>query len=291
MTGSRSGEFLYRVPGRPSSLRPGAHPSRLDGGSGVFLGLQPLLSRPNPRRIDLRRSLTDPFGQWLVRNMSERVSVPVYVVADLSASMGPADKRDAIVCLVESAGSSAWRTGDPFGFVGADRTVRDEWFRPATHARGAGSRSAELLRAASFDGENAAGLLDTARHLGKRRALVLLASDFHFDLAIVRRLLASLTGHFVVPVVVWGTAESTTRIPDRGLVDLADSEDSAHHRFLWLRPRLAERIRNSLRQRRADLRATFARFGSRATFVDAGFDPDDLTHHFLGGTDHAAAVA
>lgn len=290
MTASRSGEYLYRIPGRPASLRPGAHPSRLDGGSGVFLGLQSLLSRPNPRRIDLRRSLTDPFGQWLVRNMSERVSVPVQVVADLSASMETADKREAVACLVESTGLSAWRSGDPFGFIGADRIVRDEWFRPATHARGAGSRLAELLRAVPFDGENAAGLLDAARYLGKRRALVLLASDFHFDLADVQRLLASLSGHFVVPVVVWGAAESTTRIPDRGLVDLADSENAAH-RFLWLRPRLAERIRGALLQRRRDLSSTFARFGSRAIFVDDGFNPDDLTHHFLGGTDHAAAVA
>lgn len=290
MTTSRSGEFLYRVPGRPASLRPGAHSSRLDGGSGVFLGLQPLLSRPNPRRIDLRRSLTDPFGQWLVRNMSERVSVPLYVVADLSASMATDDKREAIACLVESTGSSAWRTGDPFGFVGADRTVRAEWFRPATHARGAGSRLAELLRAAPYNGDNAAGLLDAMRHLGKRRSLVLLASDFHFDIGTLRALLASLTGHFVVPVVIWGAAESAAHVPDRGLVDLADSENAAR-RFLWLRPRLAERIRSALRQRRTDLIATFAQFGLRAVFIDDGFDPDHLTHHFLGGTDDAAAVA
>lgn len=290
MTATRSGEFLYRIPGRPASLRPGAHPSRLDGGSGVFLGLQSLLSRPNPRRIDLRRSLTDPSGQWLVRNMSERVSVPVQVVADLSASMGTPDKHEAVACLVESTGLSAWRTGDPFGFIGADRTVRDEWFRPAAHNRGAGSRMAELLRSTPFDGANAIGLLDAARYLGKRRALVLLASDFHFDLAVVQGLLASLAGHFVVPIVVWGAAESTSRIPDRGLVDLADSENAAH-RFLWLRPKLAARIRGALQQRRADLRATFARFGLRAIFVDGGFDPDDLTHHFLGSTDHAAAVA
>ncbi|MEO8038085.1 MAG: MxaS protein, partial [Betaproteobacteria bacterium] len=157
-----AGEFLYRIPGRPAGTRPGAHPSRMDGGAGAFLGLQPLLTRPNPRRLDLRRSLTDPFGQWLVRNMSERVSIPLFVVADVSASMlagAAGDKRDALADLVASAGLSAWRAGDPFGFVAADGTVREELFRPAAHTRGIGSLLAERVRACAFDGAGAGGLL------------------------------------------------------------------------------------------------------------------------------------
>lgn len=287
---SRSGEFLYRVPGRPGGIRPGAHPSRMDGGTGAFLGLQSLLSRPNPRRLDLRRSLTDPFGQWLVRNMSERISIPLYVIADVSASMAAMDKREAVAGLVESAGVSAWRAGDPFGFIAADQRVRDALFRPATHSRGAGSRLVELLRQLPYDGDGAQGLLDAFHLLGRRRALVLLASDFHFELDAVHKLLDSLAGHFVVPLVVWGKGESTASIPERGLIDVGDSE-SAARRFFWLRPRVVERIRTALRERRTELRAAFGQHGLEPVFIDGTFDPDRLTRHFLGGTEDANRAA
>ena len=70
------------------------------------------------------------------------------------------------------------------------------------------TRIAAALRTAALEGRNADGLLDAARYLGRRRALVLLASDFHFELAFTRRLLAALAAHFVVPVVVWDAAET-----------------------------------------------------------------------------------
>jgi len=265
----------------------------MDRGAGAFLGLQPLLAHPNPRRLDLRRSLTDPFGQWLVRNMSERVSVPLFVVADVSASMAAGDfsgKRGAVADLVESTGLSAWRAGDPFGFVAADRAVREDLFRPAAHARGIGSLLAQSLRELPFDGSGAAGLRDAYRQLGRRRALVLLASDFHFELDLARQILASLAGHFVVPIVVWGEAESAARVPERGFIEIGDSETAAR-RFLWLRPRVVERIRGALAARRAALRTLFVAHGLQAVFIDGAFDPDRLTHHFLGGSDHAAGVA
>jgi uncharacterized protein (DUF58 family) len=287
---SSKGEFLYRIPGRPGGIRPGAHPSRMDGGAGAFLGLQPLLVRPNPRRLDLRRSLTDPFGQWLVRNMSERVSVPLYVIADVSASMATDDKREAVTYLVESAALSAWRAGDPFGFIAADQRVRDELFHATMHSRGMGARVSERLGAFPYEGSGADGLLDAFQRLGRRRALVLIASDFHFDLGLARQLLRSLAGHYVVPLVVWGEAESSANVPDRGFIDVGDSE-SAAHRFLWLRPRVVERIRVALRNRRAALRELFAQHGMQPVFIDGGFDPDRLTRHFLGGGEDANRAA
>lgn len=262
----------------------------MDGGTGAFLGLQSLLTRPNPRRLDLRRSLTDPFGQWLVRNMSERISIPLYVVADVSASMAATDKREALADLVESAGLSAWRAGDPFGCVAADQRVRDALFRPATHSRGAGTRLGEQLRQFPFDGRSAAGLLEAFQLLGRRRALVLLASDFHFGLDMVVELLGSLAGHFVVPIVVWGQGESAASVPRRGFIEVGDSE-SAARRFLWLRPRVVERIRTALAHRRTELRAAFGRHGLEPIFIDGTFDPDRLTRHFLGGTGDANRAA
>ncbi len=276
------GEFHYRIPGRPAGTRPGAHTSRAEGVSGLYRGLRPLLAHADPRRIDLRRSATDPLGQWLARTMTERVAVPLYVVADLSASMAfgaGGGKRETVAELAESAAQSAWRVGDPFGFVGADARVRESLTSPPMHSRAQGARIAALLRATALEGRNADGLLDAARHLGRRRALVLLVSDFHFELPFTRRVLATLTGHFVVPVVVWDAAE--TAGASRGWIEVADSE-SAETRFLWLRPKLADRIREAAAARRDSLAALFRSLGLRPLYLEAGFSAERVTRYFFG---------
>jgi hypothetical protein len=247
------------------------------------LGLRPLLALADPRRIDLRRSATDPFGQWLVRSVTERVSVPVYVVADLSASMAfgsPGGKQQSVADLVESAARSAWRVGDPFGFVAADVRVRDALVWPATVSRLQGTRIAAEVRGAVLSGRSAAGLLEAAHYLGRRRALVLLVSDFHFELASVRSLLSSLAGHFIVPVVIWDAAERAAPAAD-GWIEVADSEAFAQ-RFLWLRAELAERIDAAMAARRTALTALFRSFGLRPLYLDRGFDPERVTRYFFG---------
>ena len=282
-------EFHYRIPGRPAGLRPGAHPGRSEGVFGSYIGLRPLLSRPDPRRIDLRRSATNPMEQWLVRVTSERVSVPVYVIADVSASMGYdgfEGKRRTVCDLLESAAWSAWRTGDPFGFVAADERVREELAWPATFARGTGPRLAASLSALPYAGVNARGLLETARYLRGRRALIFLASDFHFDLDFARQVFASLAGHLVVPVVIWGSAETAAPVGS-GWIDIADSETRAR-RYLWLRPSFSDRLEAALRNRRQELTAFFRGRGMRPLFLDNGFRADRLTDYFLG---HASDVA
>jgi hypothetical protein len=280
------GEFHYRVPGRPVGTRPGAHASRSEGAAGVYLGLRPLLARADPRRIDLRRSATDPFGQWLVRTMSERVAVPVYVIADVSASMAfgaRGGKQRSVADLVESTAQSAWHVGDPFGFVAADTRVRESLIWPAMVSRAQGMRIAAALRSLPLQGRNAAGLLEAVRYLGRRRGLVLLASDFHFDLAFASSVLASLSGHFVVPVVVWDPAEGAGAADD-GWIEVADSE-SAARRFLWLRPELAARIQAAVAARRAALTKLFRSLGLRPLYLDAGFDPERVTRYFFGEDD------
>jgi uncharacterized protein (DUF58 family) len=278
------GEFHYRVPGRPAGTRPGAHPSRAEGAGGVYRGLRPLLAHADPRRIDLRRSAIDPLGQWLARTMTERVAVPLYVVADLSASMAfGAGKRRTVAELVESAAQSAWRTGDPFGVVAADARVRESLTAPAMRSRAQGARLAAALRTAVLDGRNADGLAAAARHLGRRRALVLLASDFHFDLGFARRVLGTLAGHFVVPVVVWDAAESAGTMR-AGWIEITDSE-SASTRFLWLRPKLAERLQTAIAARREALTTLFRSLGLRPLFLDAGFSAERMTRYFSGGDD------
>ena len=134
-------EFHYRV-GRPVTGHfPGHHRSRR-GDSGLeFRGHASLLDAPDARRLDLHASLRDPFGNWLVRVHSQRKAIPVTLVADLSASMGFEGARrrlDVVADFVESLAQSAWRTGDSFGFLGCDETVREDLQLAQTRAGGAG---------------------------------------------------------------------------------------------------------------------------------------------------------
>jgi hypothetical protein len=158
--------------------------------------------------------------------------------------------------------------------------VREPLTSPPLHSRGHGARIAAALRAATLAGRSAAGLLDAARYLGRRAALVLLVSDFHFELAFTRRVLATLAGHFVVPVVVWDAAEAARTLP-RGWIEVADSE-SAETRFLWLRPQLAERIRAAAAARRDSLAQLFRALGLRPLYLAAGFSPERATRYFFG---------
>ena len=117
-------EFYYRVRragARPLSGQP-PQPARRAAASNIR-GHAPLLAAPDARRIDLHASLRDPLGEWFVRVFSERKAVPVYVVADLSASMGyrgAAPQARRAGRLHASLAWSACRNGDAFGFIGCD---------------------------------------------------------------------------------------------------------------------------------------------------------------------------
>ncbi|CAD5372135.1 conserved hypothetical protein [Rubrivivax sp. A210] len=279
-------EAWYRVGGPVLGQTPGRHRSRR-GDSGLeFRGHASLLDAPDPRRLDLHASLRDPFGDWRVRLNSQRRAVPVWVMADLSASMVYAGRRrkpEVLADLVDSLALSAWRSGDSFGFIGCDARVRPDWLQLPTRARGAGHGIARALRdwqGADADAGSAQGLLQAWRWLGHRRGLVFLVSDFHLPLEMVRDVLASLSAHEVVPVVLWDAQEFELG-PPRGLARVFDPE-SGRRRLVWWRPALRERWRQALLERREALLQLFAARRLSPLFIEEGYDADALTRHFLG---------
>jgi uncharacterized protein (DUF58 family) len=274
-------ELHYRLAGAARGQAPGHHRSRSGGNGFEFRGHANLLDAPDARRIDVHASLRDPFGRWIVRLQRQRLSIPVAVVADLSASMGVAGaqhKQGVLADLVESLAWSAWRTGDSFGFVGCDETVRRELLLPQTRARGAGTVLAASLRALQLGGRSARGLLQAQAHLPQRRALVFLVSDFHLPLASVAAVLARLAHHDVLPVVLWPQAEFDLGAR-RGFADLADPE-SGWRQWLWWRPALRQRWQAAAQQRRADLVKLFRAQRLSPLFIEGAFDADAVTRHF-----------
>jgi hypothetical protein len=275
-------ELHYRLAGSARGHFPGHHRSRLGGNGFEFRGHASLRDAPDARRIDVHASLRDPFGRWIVRLHNQRVSIPVAVVADLSASMGVgggAQKQGVLADFVESLAWSAWRTGDSFGFVGCDTAVRQDLLLAQTRARGAGPALAASLRASTLNGRSAQGLAQASRHLTQRRALVFLVSDFHLPLADVAAVLASLANHDLVPVVLWQAQEFDLGA-SRGVADLADPE-SGQRRWLWWRPALRERWQTAAQERRAALLALFRTQRLSPLFIKGEFNADAVTRHFM----------
>lgn len=288
-------EFHYRTLRPAAGHFPGAHRSPRGETGFEFRGHLPLPDAPDARRIDLRASLRDPHQQWLVRVHSQRMTVPVYLVADLSASMafdGARRKLDVLGDFARALAYSAARHGDAFGFVGCDRGIRDDLLLPLTRARGAGLDLGERLRRLADHGgldaaraSGAEGLALAHRHLRRSRALVFLASDFHFGAALLERVLDSLAMHEVVPVVIRDEAEYA--LPEGGVFGHAlawvRDPETGQRRLLWSRPALRARWSGLQAQARAELRAQLGMHRLRPLFLDHGFRAEAVTAHFVSG--------
>lgn len=282
-----SAHIHYRVSWRSRTAFPGGHASTQSGGGMEFSHHVGLLDAPDPRRLDLHASLKDPFENWLVRRFRQRSGISVYVLADLSASMGFSGntrKLDVLADLTHALAYSTHRAGDRFGFFGCDETLRADWFMPASQQAGAGIALAQRLRELAPSGAHAGGLLEATLHLARQRSLVFLVSDFHFPLEALDALLARLTQHQVVPTVLWDRAEFE-RAPRWGLARLRDSE-SARTRFVFLTPRFATDLARIYAHRRAELTQCFMRHRTPPLFLLDGFNADDVTGYFHN--DHSA---
>lgn len=275
-------ELHYRLHGSARGHFPGAHRSRRGTSGFEFRGHAPLVDQPDVRRLDLHASLNDPFGRWLVRVQSERMSIPVAMVADVSASMGfegAQRKLDVVADFVESLAWSAWRHGDSFGFVAGDDTVQEALLLPQTRLRGAGSTLAQALRGFRPAGRTALGLADAHRYLTRQRALLFLVSDFHWPLDHVDLVLDRLVGHDLVPVVLWQPQEFDLGAR-RGIAELVDPE-SGLRRTVWWRPALRARWAAAHAARREALMQSFRRRRLAPLVLEGGFDADAVTRHFL----------
>ena len=274
-------EVHYRIDWRATSHFPGAHASRQQGGGLRFRNHASLLNAPDPRRFDIHASLRDPFEQLQVRIYSQTSTIAVYVLADLSASMGVvgAHAKNAVLAeLVASLSYSAYRMGDRFGFVGCADDEREPWLLPATMNRGAGHALADALRSEMPNGRDAQGMLKAAELLGPRRALVFLVSDFFWPPALLDAVLESLAYHDVVPVVLWDRQECE-QLPRYGLVRVVDAE-TQRSRLLLMRPTLKRRIQQAFEARLAQLQASCARFGRLPLVLEDGFDADRMSQYF-----------
>lgn len=282
---STSREFHYRLPHRSGSWRPGSHPGSTLGGGQEFVSHVSIFHRPDPRRLDLRASLREVRGDWLVRVHRQRVSVPVYVVADVSASMSfglPRSKLHVLADFVTALGHSAFRVGDALGMLAFDARERPDLFVPALLSRGVGEEMASMLTRCKGAAGGIDGLEQAVLHLAGRHGLIFLASDFHWSLDRLGGVLDLLAHSYVVPLVVWDPAELQPPKHD-GLMPLRDVE-SGRRSTQWLRPVTRERWHEAVKRRRAELNRIFSARGIRPFYISGEFDGEALSNYFLEAT-------
>jgi uncharacterized protein (DUF58 family) len=275
-------EFHYRLGWRSRAQRPGSHAGAHRGVGLEFRGLASLLSAGDPRRLDLRASARDPFGQLLVRLYTQPSAVPIYALADISASMGfrgAGRKLDMLADFVASLGYSAFRAGDPLAVIGCDQEIRADFTRPLGWTRAAAQEISARMRAFEPVRAGATALREAAARLPSRRSLVFLLSDFYLPFDLIEEVLGRLAHHDVVPVVLRDSAE--LELPAFGLARLRDAE-SGTERNLILRKALAERLRESSRAHDRALARHFTVAGTRPITLIDRFDAALITRHFYG---------
>lgn len=271
--------FQYRAPWRAVSCYPGSHQSIQQGGGYEVYATAPLYAG-DPRRFDLRATLRDPFGQLRIRTFKQRSIVPVFVLADVSASMtfvGHTSKFGLMIEFVESLAYSAHLIGDPFSFTACDTVIHDELSLPLSRSRSAALQVCGRLRQWAPGGEDATGLLAGAQRIPGSRALVFLVSDFHLPLPLLRKILSSLCVHTVIPVILVDSAES--RVPGTGITHLYDPETRAQ-RTILLRRSWARCFEEKWRDHRERLRHCLAEYDLRPLYIVDRFEPEAVSRYF-----------
>lgn len=245
-----STDIEYSLRWRVQSVYPGSHRGAGGAEMGVFRGLIPFERSPDMRRLDLRRSMRDPFGQLYVREYQPRVAVAVYALVDVSASMatgGESGKMAVAADFCSLLARSTHRNGDSFGLYVCGKDVHEEKSLPASRNRSGVTHMVNLLAQTTPADDSAEGLAAAVRYLAGPRKLVFLISDFLFPTEKIDQTLALFAQHDVVPVILEDS--SIAALPEWGVADLADME-SGQRRFVILRPSLKRRWLSLAEQRR-----------------------------------------
>jgi uncharacterized protein (DUF58 family) len=273
--------FDYHINWRSRGRNPGRHASTQRGMGMEFRGHTTLLSYPDPRRIDIRQTIRDPMEQVYVRLFNQKSATPVFVICDLSGSMNFGAKKRKIKLaaeIAESIAQSASEHHDPFGFIGFDEKVREDWISATSYKSHHAIAMAESLKDFHPAPVNCNGITEVYRYLPRERSLVFLISDFHMPNDLLEEGLSNLLRHYIVPVVLWDAAEYRN-LPEFGLANVTDAE-TGEKRTLFIRKELREKIVQSFEARREEIYELFMRFDMPPFYVEGDFDPNLMTEYF-----------
>lgn len=272
----------YKIRWKPTGIRPGSVRGVTAGVGDRLRALVPLRDHPDPRRLDLRASMRDPFERLYVRDFYLNTAFKVIVLLDTSASMGYVGKVSRIQVAQDISAQlalSAYRAGDGFGFFAANDSIHQTLRLPPKLNRSAWLWVNKQLAQFKPSGQGVAGLLHLTPHLPQKRSLVFIISDFRWPLSQLKQLLKQLSHHDVVPIMLEDPAEAED-MPSSGIAVLNDVE-TGDNRFVWLRPSLVKQVVAAKKQHLETIRTVCRTYGAQPFLVKGAFDPARLTQYFL----------
>jgi len=248
-----------------------------------FNRLVSLQQYPDPRRLDLRASLIDPYERWLVREYKQKSSISVLVILDLSASVrfnGRQDGVNLIAKILFSIITSVRRYGDRIGLLAFDNKFRKDWFvAPSQRVVMNQNEIIQKLKAADAK-RGHKGLQEVANWLPKEKSLLFFLSDFHLSLNLLKNFLDSTMRHQVVPVVLEDEVEQSGY--DRfGFAFLSDSE-THRKKLVLLTKKFQQSLKVNYMKRNNNLISLCRNYSCRPVNILGDFDPNSLTNYFFG---------
>lgn len=268
--------LAWRLAQHQHGLFEGAHRGRMRGTGESFADIAPLLAYPDPRRLDLRRSFTDPFGGFFVRRFERRTDLTLHILLDASSSLGASassDRQGLAALLAGGFAQAARRGGDRAALhvLGGDADLAQ---RPASRRAGLGDEIRELVLNLSPTGSGVSGLARAGAALPQRRVLVVLISDFALSASELNTLLGALSPRPVLPVWLRDTGLETPS----GRFGLAETRDpeTGRRRTVLTTPRWAALQIEAGRNHRRALRRIFSNHGQRPVEIRDSIDIDQL---------------
>ncbi|MGJ8619172.1 MAG: DUF58 domain-containing protein [Methylophilaceae bacterium] len=279
---AKESRIHYRIGWKPSGQQPGAKRG-LSAGIGDQLRSMVLLrDHPDPRRLDLRASIRDPFERLWVRDFTLNTAFKVIVLLDASASMrynGVVNRIKVVEDIVVQLAISAYRSGDAFGLFAANTRIIKSATLPPKINKSAWLWAQRNIAKIPIAGNSAAGLLDVIPQLSRQRSLVFVISDFRWPAEQYKQLLKGLNHHDVVPVMLQDPAE-VTDMPTYGIASVKDME-TGQAQFLWMRPALKQKIEHAYLQQIQRIQSMSYRYGVKPFLVPGVFNSTHLNQYFM----------
>lgn len=245
-------------------------------GSGIdFTGLRAYSDGDDARHIDW--NVTARLDEPHLRVFTEDRELTVWLVLDRSASMAAGrpgrGKHDVLAELALVLARLFGRGGNRVGALLFD-TGKPRVVPPGTSRRHALRIGAELARTTGVRGggvtTDLAEMLDAAGRLARRRALVVVLSDFIGDGDWERSLQRLARRHEVVALRIVDTADDV--LPEAGLIVVEDAETGEQLVVDSADPLLRVRFRAAVDARDARLAAGMRRAGVPVHRVDTDRD-------------------
>lgn len=273
--------FTYNIRWRSRGLHSGSHRGAQSGLGSEFKGNLPLVDYPDARRIDINQTIRDLNDQIYARVFNQKNPTSIYAVCDLSASMqfeGNNHKLANAADITASIAYSANESGDTFGFVGFHQTIDKNWFIAPNKAIQKAVTFVEQLRKYDANISGSEGLLELPMHLGKKKSLIFLISDFHMPFALIEKALNRLSRHHVVPIVLWDKQEYEA-LPKFGFGTIIDPE-TGKQRTLFFRKSLHAKFLKLFNERKSKLETLLTKYEAPPCFVEETFKAEILSKYF-----------